>query len=174
MHETEPAEAKSAAIGHVQEVLRSAQCELTGLLRQREDLMKRIGTVKQVITSMSELFGEPVLSDELRELMHGPMRKGGAGFTVACRQVLMRCRTPLSLRQFCDEMRRSFPEIAVRHKDLTASAGTVLRRLAVYGEARYRLDGKGNRRWEWTARAGEETLTVDQLETRNDQGLLVP
>jgi hypothetical protein len=156
MHETEQVEAKAAAVAHVQEVLRSAQYELTGLLRQREDLMKRIGTARQVIASMSDLFGESVLSDELRLLLHGPLPKGGAGFTVACRQVLMRSQAPLSLRRFCEQLRRSFPEMAGRHKDLTASAGTVLRRLAAYGEASYHPDEKGNRLWEWIARAEEE------------------
>lgn len=156
MDETEQVEAKLAAIAHVQEVLRSAQCELTGLLRQREDLMKRIGTVRQVITSMADLFGESVLNDELRLLLHGPVPKGGAGFTITCRQVLMRSQAPLSLRRFCEELRHSFPEMAARHKDLTASVGTVLRRLAAYGEASYQLDEKGNRRWEWTARGEEE------------------
>ena len=156
MDQTEQHEVRPAAMAHVQEVLRSAEQELTGLLRQREELMKRIGTIRQVLASLSDLFGESILSDELRVLLHGPIPKAGAGFTIACRQVLMRSRAPLSLRRCCEELRRAFPEMAGRHKDLTASVGTVLRRLAAYGEARYHFDGRGNRVWEWIARGKEE------------------
>ncbi len=157
-------DARTAALPHVQEVLRSAERELSGLLRQREELMKRIGTIKQVLAAMSDLFGESILHDELRVLLHGQTPKSRQGFTVACRQVLMRSRTPLSVRQCGNELRRRFPELAARHRDLTASVGTVLRRLAAYGEARYHLDDKGNRVWEWTARAEEDTLQKASLE----------
>jgi len=148
--------AKAAALPHVQEVLRSAERELAGLLRQREELMKRIGSIKQVLAAMSDLFGESVLNDELRIMLQGQTPKGTGGFTLACRQVLMRSRAPISLRRCSEELRRAFPELADRHKDLTASVGTVLRRLATYGEARFRLDEKGNRLWEWIAKSEED------------------
>jgi hypothetical protein len=152
---------KAAALPHVQQVLRSAEVELTGLLRQREDLMKRIGTIRQVLASMSDLFGDSILTDELRVLLHGQTPKAGAGFTVACRQVLVRSQAPLSLRRCTEELRKRFPEMAARHKDLTASVGTVLRRLAAYGEARYHLDEKGNRLWEWVANVDEEPAVAE-------------
>jgi ParB-like chromosome segregation protein Spo0J len=148
--------AKAAALPHVQEVLRSAQRELAGLLRQREELMKRIGSIKQVLAAMSDLFGESVLNEELRIMLQGQRPKGTGGFTLACRQVLMRSRAPLSLRRCSEELRQAFPELADRHKDLTASVGTVLRRLATYGEASFRLDEKGNRLWEWIAKSEED------------------
>ena len=157
----ESLDTKAAALPHVQQVLRSAEVELTGLLRQREDLMKRIGTIRQVLASMSDLFGDSILTDELRVLLHGQTPKAGAGFTVACRQVLVRSQTPLSLRRCTEELRKRFPEMAARHKDLTASVGTVLRRLAAYGEARYHLDEKGNRLWEWVANVDEEPAVAE-------------
>jgi len=152
--------ARAATLPHVQEVLRSAERELAGLLRQREELMKRIGSIKQVLAAMSDLFGESVLNDELRIMLQGQTPKGSGGFTVACRQVLMRSRAPLSLRRCSEELRNAFPELADRHKDLTASVGTVLRRLATYGEARYQLDEKGNRLWEWIAKSEEDADRV--------------
>jgi hypothetical protein len=148
--------AKVAALPHVQEVLRSAEQELAGLLRQRQELMRRIGSIKQVLAAMSDLFGESVLNDELRIMLQGQTPKGTGGFTLACRQVLMRSRAPISLRRCSEELRQAFPELADRHKDLTASVGTVLRRLATYGEARFRLDEKGNRLWEWIAKSEED------------------
>lgn len=174
MNENEYVEPKSAAIPHVQEVLRSAELELTGLLRKREELMRRIGTIRQVLASMSDLFGESVLTDELRVLLNGPMPKGGPGFTVACRQVLMRSQSPLSLRHFCEELRRSFPEMAGRHKDLTASVGTVLRRLGAYGEARYQLDEKGNRQWAWIARIEGQDIGLPKTESPNGHAVVLP
>ena len=43
--------------GHVQEVVRQAHEELRQLLQQRADVMRRIGTVKQTITGLANLFG---------------------------------------------------------------------------------------------------------------------
>jgi len=162
--------AKAAALPHVQEVLRTAQQELAGLIRQREELMKRIGSIKQVLAAMSDLFGESVLNDELRIMLQGQRSKGTGGFTLACRQVLMRSPSPISLRRCSEQLRQAFPELADRHKDLAASVGTVLRRLAAYGEARFQLDEKGNRLWEWIAKSEEE---ADRIKVPRHQ-LTVP
>src|SRR5207249_3571143 len=79
---------KSAPKGgdqHVQEVIRTAHEELRQLMRQRAEIMKRIGTVKQTIVGLANLFGDDVLNEELLELVD---RKSGGrqpGFTKACR-----------------------------------------------------------------------------------------
>jgi len=52
-------------IGHVQEVVRQAHDELRQLLQQRSEIMKRIGTVKQTISGLANLFGDGVLNEEL-------------------------------------------------------------------------------------------------------------
>src|SRR5438270_2319645 len=122
-----------SALPHVQEVLRTAHQELSGLLRQREEIMKRIGKIKQMLSGMANLFGESVLYDELRVALEGRPSDRRKGFTRACRQVLMQSRTPLPLRHFLGELQRRFPEIADRHKDLSASVTTVFHRLATYG-----------------------------------------
>ncbi|HET7750009.1 MAG TPA: hypothetical protein VFK81_11560, partial [Terriglobales bacterium] len=54
---------------YVQEVLRTAHQELLALLQQRADIMKRIGTVKQTIIGLANLFGDDVLDDELLTLV---------------------------------------------------------------------------------------------------------
>ena len=80
---------------HVQEVVKAAHEELRLLMRQRADVMKRIGTVKQTIVGLANLFGDEVLSEELLELVD---RKSGGrqpGFTKACRMVLMEAARPL-------------------------------------------------------------------------------
>jgi hypothetical protein len=113
--------------------------------------MKRIGKIKQMLSGMANLFGESVLYDELRVALEGRPSDRRKGFTRACRQVLMQSRSPLPLRHFLVELRRKFPEVADRHKDLSASVTTVFHRLATYGEARWSEDEKGGRVWEWVA-----------------------
>jgi len=147
---TEPdAPAAVSALPHVQEVLRTAQQELSGLLRQREDIMKRIGMIKQMLSGMVNLFGDSILHDELRVTLDAPPSERRKGFTRACRQILMQSRTPLPLRYFIGELRRKFPDLAARHRDLSASVTTVFHRLASYGEARCSADERGGRVWEW-------------------------
>ena len=54
-----------AADLHVQEVIRSAERELQELLERRAELMKRIGTIKQTLAGLANIFGDCVLSDQL-------------------------------------------------------------------------------------------------------------
>ena len=145
-----PNAANSAAmLPHVQEVLRTAELELSGLLQQRADVMKRIGTIKQMLAGLADLFGDAVLDDELRIALDRGVSDRRKGFTRACRQILMEAQTPLRPRQGCEELWRKFPEVAGRHKDLGASVTTVFHRLVAYGEARCFLDEQGVRVWEW-------------------------
>ena len=141
--------APSSELPHVQAVLRSAHQELTGLLHQRSQIVQRIGSIKQVLAGMVSLFGEAVLDKELKALLEDRPASRTRGFTVACRQILMQSRAPVPVRHCIDQMRRKFPDLADRHKDLNASINTVLHRLASYGEARCFLDHGGDRLWEW-------------------------
>jgi hypothetical protein len=141
---------------HVQQVLSTASQELSGLLKQRADVMKRIGTIKQMLAGLADLFGDSVLDDELRIVLDRGMSDRRRGFTRACRQILMEAQVPLRPRQGCAELWRKFPELAGRHKDLGASVTTVFHRLVAYGEARCILDEQGVRAWEWVAEPNAE------------------
>lgn len=157
-----------AALPHVQEVLRAAQQELAGLLQQRADLMKRIGTIRQTLAGMVNLFGDSILNEDLRASLNGRLSDRRKGFTRACRQILMESRSPVAARQGCDELTRRFPEMAARHKELLASVTTVFHRLALYGEARSRLNENGVRVWEWisdlpTTAARSPALEIQSL-----------
>jgi hypothetical protein len=137
--------------GHVQEVVRAAHQELRQLMQQRAEIMKRIGTVKQTIVGLAQLFGDGVLSEEMLELVD---RKSGGrqpGFTKACRMVLMEADRPLSAREVCERIQQRIPPILLRHKDPLASVTTVLNRLVEYGEARAVVRENGRRAWEWVA-----------------------
>ncbi|MGH9502702.1 MAG: hypothetical protein ACRD20_07625 [Terriglobales bacterium] len=136
---------------HVQEVVRAAHEELRQLMRQRADVMKRIGTVKQTIVGLANLFGDEVLSEELLELVD---RKSGGrqpGFTKACRMVLMEAAQPLGAREVCEHIQQRIPPVLLRHKDPLASVTTVLNRLVEYGEARTVVRDNGRRAWQWVA-----------------------
>jgi len=136
---------------HVQEVIRSAERELRELLQRRAELMKRIGTIKQTLAGLANIFGESVLSDELLNFLDRKSASRQPGFTRACRVILMESDKPLGARIVCQKLQQKFPEVLERHKDPIASVTTVLSRLADYAEARCSLDANGRRVWEWIA-----------------------
>jgi hypothetical protein len=134
---------------HVHEVVKTAHEELRLLMRQRAEIMKRIGTLKQTISGLANLFGDEILGEDLMELVD--RRTGGRqpGFTKACRLVLMEAEQPLSVREVCDRIQRRMPAVLLRHKDPLASVTTVLNRLVDYGEAQSVQRPNGRRAWQW-------------------------
>lgn len=135
---------------HVQEIIRSAESELVALLQQRAELMKRIGSIKQTLVGLANMFGDSVLNERLLELLdRGNARR--SGFTQACRAVLMESPTQLSARQVCDLLQKKFPGVLERHKKPFASVTTVLSRLVEYDEVRTHLTDDGGRVWQWVA-----------------------
>jgi hypothetical protein len=144
---------------YVQEVLRQAQRELRDLLRERADIMKRIGTVKQTIVGLANMFGNEVLDGELLDLVD--RRSNGRrqpGFTRACRMVLIEARGPMTAREVCEQLRGRFAGLLINHKDPLASVTTVLNRLAEYGEARSSTNRQGKRAWEWLVYTGSPSV----------------
>lgn len=135
-------------VGHVQEVIRQAHEELRQLLHQRSEIMKRIGTVKQTISGLANLFGEGVLNEELMELVDRKNSGRQPGFTKACRVILMEAGRPMNSRDICDYFQQRMPALLARHKDPTASVTTVLNRLVEYGEAEA-VVLNGRRAWRW-------------------------
>jgi len=135
----------------VQQVVKAAHDELRQLMRQRAEIMKRIGTVKQTISGLANLFGDDVLGEDLLELIDRKPNGRQPGFTKACRMVLMEARHPLGAREVCQELERRAGDILLRHKDPMASVTTVLNRLVDYGEARSLTNDRGRRVWEWVS-----------------------
>lgn len=137
-------------IGHVQEVIRQAHGELRQLLQQRAEIMKRIGTVKQTISGLANLFGDELLSEELMEMVDRKTSGRQPGFTKACRMILMEAGHAMNARDICDYFQQKMPAMLARHKDPMASVTTVLNRLVEYGEAQPVLSN-GRRAWLWIA-----------------------
>jgi hypothetical protein len=137
-------------VGHVQEVIRQAHEELRQLLQQRAEIMKRIGTVKQTISGLANMFGDSVLNEELMELVDRKNSGRQPGFTKACRMILMESGRAMTARDICDYFQLKMPTLLARHKDPMASVTTVLNRLVDYGEAEAVMM-KGRRAWRWAA-----------------------
>jgi hypothetical protein len=146
--------------GHVEEVVRQAHEELRQLLHQRAEVMRRIGTIKQTIAGLANLFGDGVLSDELLEMVDRKSSGRQPGFTKACRMVLMDANHALSARDVCDRIQEKAPPMLARHKDPMASVTTVLNRLVAYGEARAVALDNGRRAWQWVADSEPESTKL--------------
>jgi hypothetical protein len=143
---------------HVQQVVKAAHDELRQLMRQRAEVMKRIGTVKQTIVGLANLFGDDVLNEELLELVDRKSSGRQPGFTKACRMVLMEAARPMGAREVCEQIQQRIPPVLLRHKDPLASVTTVLNRLVEYGEAKAVVKENGRRAWEWVADPAQSTV----------------
>ncbi len=149
--------------GHVQEVVRQAHQELRELMQQRADVMRRIGTMKQTIAGLANLFGDGVLNDELLELVDRKSNGRQPGFTKACRMILMDANRALSARDVCERIRQKMPPMLERHKDPLASVTTVLNRLVAYGEAKAVALDNGRRAWQWIADSASDSIKLTAL-----------
>src|ERR1019366_6215928 len=155
------------AQANVHHVVKGAHDELRQLLLQRAEVMKRIGTVKQTIAGLADLFGEEALGEDLLELIDRKPNGRQPGFTKACPRVLMEMRRPLGAREVCLELERYAPAILARHKDPLASVTTVLNRLVDYGEARSLNNERGRRVWEWIS---DTEPSADAISARKTAG----
>lgn len=144
----------------VLEVLRSARAELEHLVAQRAEITRRIGTTKQAIIGMARLFGGNALQSAVLELIDHRSTNRQSGFTRACRYLLTEASAPMTSSDLCNGLRRKFPELAARHKDLTASVTTVLNRLVRYGEASISGAVHGRRAWTWVSETPEPFAEV--------------
>jgi hypothetical protein len=154
---------------HVQEVVKTAHEELRHLMHQRAEIMKRIGTLKQTISGLANLFGDDILGEDLLELVDRKTGGRQPGFTKACRMALMEAGRPLAVREVCEQIQRRLPAVLLRHKDPMASVTTVLNRLVEYGEASSMVRDNGRRAWQWVSdpmaaeERGQVSAPVSQL-----------
>jgi chorismate mutase len=155
---------KSSA-ADVQAIVKVAHNELRRLLRERAEIMKRIGSIKKTITGLCNLFGDAELSDDLRQLVNGKARVRQPGITQACRMVLMDAGCPVTAREVCEQIQqRTMPGLPCS-KNQVASVTTVLSRLVQYGEARTVLRDNHPRAWLWVLGAGDSgPLPGDSVE----------
>jgi hypothetical protein len=143
---------------HIEQVVERVHNELDSLLKQRAAITKRIGTIKQTILGLADLFGDDVVSGELLELVDPRPSSRQAGFTKTCRIVLMESGHALLTREVCEEIKGRNPALIARQKDPLASVSTVLNRLASYGEVRFLANDRGRRAWQWVTENSDQQL----------------
>jgi hypothetical protein len=144
----------------VRVIVKVAHGELRRLIQQRAEIAKRIGTIKQTIAGLCNLFGDDELSEDLHELVNGKVGIRRRGITQACRKVLMNAGCPLTARNVCEQIqqRTDLPS----SKNLVGSVTTILGRLEQYGEARTVPRDGGPRAWVWiSAVENESSHSVD-------------
>jgi hypothetical protein len=133
----------------VRVIVKVALGELRRLIRQRAEITKRIGTIKQTIAGLCNLFGNDELSEDSRELVNGKVGVRRRGITQMCRKVLMDAGCPLTVRNVCEQIQqRTDPPCS---KNLVGVVTTILSRLEKYGEARTVLRDSGPRAWVWVS-----------------------
>lgn len=136
---------------HVDRVLADMHREFHSLLQQRAAILRRIGTIKQIISGLSNLFGDKVADEKLSGLVDQRSSNRQRGFTQTCRLVLMESKRPLMSQEVRQEIERRNPAVLIHQRDPLASVSTVLNRLSRYGEARVTVNERGRRAWVWTA-----------------------
>jgi hypothetical protein len=155
----------------VEVIVKTAHDELRRLVQQRTEITKRIGTIKQTIVGLCNLFGDDELKDDLYQLVNGKAAARRSGITQACRRVLMDAGCPLTTRSVCDQIQQRNMLDQSCLKNLVAKVRTVLGRLAQYGEARTVVPhDNGPRTWEWVSeveagqgRPGNFAVDFDEL-----------
>jgi hypothetical protein len=135
----------------VQVIVKAAHDELRRLVQQRSEITKRIGTIKQTIAGLCNLFGDDGVSDDLRELVTGKATAHKPGITQACRTVLMETGRPVTAREVCEQIQQRTMLDLPCAKNLLAAVTTVLSRLGQYGEARNIPRDNGSRAWVWVS-----------------------
>ena len=148
----------SAISQHAVEVVRAAQNELDTLMRQRTEIMKRIGAVKQTLVGLTAIFDCTALMREISG-SDGTEAMGShlTGLTNACRMALLQAGVPLRPHQVRDRLR--FQGLSLEnHRDPVATVTTVLRRLGQYGEARAVILPDGKRAWQWVTTEQDKTV----------------
>jgi len=133
----------------VRVIVKVAHGEMRRLIRQRAEITKRIGTIKQTIVGLCNLFGDGELSEDLRQLVNAKAGVRRRGITQACRKVLMDAGCPLTARNVCEQIQQRNGLLC--SKNLVGTVITVLTRLEKYGEARTVPRDSGPRAWLWVS-----------------------
>ena len=142
---------------HVQEVLRSAHQELRALLGQRDDIVKRIDSIKRTIAGLIDIFGDEIMDKDLADALCEKKKSSNRGFTNTCRLVLLEAEQPLRTREICERIQTQVPGGFLRRRNLLGSVIAVLNRLVEHGEVQALVLESGQRAWQWTGEPTNES-----------------
>lgn len=128
---------------NLQMVVERAHDQLQRLTLQRHEIARRIALIKRTIDGLVLLYGVELQ----RRPMDGAIRQHRRGITNACRAVLNRADTSLSVREVSALLQKEFPELFRQRGNHYSSLVTILNRLVKYGEADTFLRN-GSRFWQ--------------------------
>jgi len=137
-------------------LLARIRAELESLMQQRDQIVRKIGTIYRTVTGLVTLYGDSVVDKELLRMLNPERHQRRPGLTRECRLILMNAGQPMTARAVLEELQRRLPTVR-NHKDPLASVIVVLGRLVQYGEAIKVLDENGQHRWGWASDESEET-----------------
>ena len=122
--------------------------ELSSLQKELKDVEDGISAVKQMLYSMSVIFGEEVVSSPLVQLVRPKHGSKVRGLTSACEAVLAKTAQPCSVSAVCNLVRAVNPLLLSHHRNPRASVMTVLRNFAKRGQVIRRTEN-GRSVWQW-------------------------
>jgi chorismate mutase len=139
--------------GDVDAVLVQLTEELSSLLRQRNEVMRKIGKAKKTIAGLLTLCGVDARNEKALELSKTRVSRR-TGLSEECRLVLMNADRPLGAREICERVCARLPSLNNNRRPL-ASITTILNRLVKYGEAFSLISQNGRHKWAWAAEEGK-------------------
>jgi hypothetical protein len=128
---------------HVEIVVEHALEQLRQLTRERQEIARRIAIIKRTINGLSLLNGGALQIEPGVE----PTAVRKRGITNACRVVVNRAETPLSIHEVYATLQGEYPDLFGQSENRYASLVTILNRLVKYGEVHTFLRD-GNRFWQ--------------------------
>jgi hypothetical protein len=141
------------ASSDVDRVLEVMQRQLQVLKQEDAAIRQRIVTVRRTIAGLGDIFGQSVISEELRETLFARARRprgSGPGLTRTCSQLLAESSQPLTTAELLTVMQQKYPSLLAHNKNPNASLTTVLGRLSKYGAVRGVQNEGGARAWRST------------------------
>lgn len=146
----------------LQTLLGQLEHEFELLTASRDEISKRIVSVKQTISGLNVLFGES--ATEVQSQSHRPRRV--PGLTNLCRQMLRNNSGPLTLVELIERIQQDDPTKLAHHQHPQNSLMVILKRLVDYGEI-IEVKNDGSIR-AWTVAGASDPTAVPPDEADDD------
>jgi hypothetical protein len=138
-------------------VIRLIREELSQLLKQRAEIMRRIVILKQTLRGLTTLFGTTAADRDLL-LDSNHKTRPTLGMTEICRLVLTEATRPLTPREVVQKIHQGKYASLLTQTNPESTVNTILTRLVKYGEARPVFNDAGQRAYQGTANTHEDLL----------------
>lgn len=150
---------KDVVIGRVREnlerLLGDLERELEVLSANRNEISKRMATIKHTVKSLNTLFG----TEQAEAPDNSCRAREGSGLTNLCRGILRSRTDPVTLAEVLGYIQEHCPQKLVGHKRPQNSLRVILKRLVKYGDAIQIMNDEGAQAWK---SAGDSALSPPQ------------